>query len=99
MFLKRSQIISIINVREEDGYMEVETVLQEILGGANAKPFYCLYNALNTEELPAYYCELPLKRLIVGGLERVFEIGRQFEKRGYGSPAASLPPWKRMLPI
>ena len=84
VFRKRSQIISIIRQHmEEDGYMEVETpVLQEILGGANAKPFITHYNALNTENYLRIATELPLKRLIVGGLERVFEIGRQFRNEG-----------------
>lgn len=84
VFRKRSQIISIIRqFMEADGYMEVETpVLQEILGGANAKPFITHYNALNTENYLRIATELPLKRLLVGGLERVYELGRQFRNEG-----------------
>ncbi len=83
-FRKRSQIISCIRrYMEGEGYLEVETpILQETLGGANAKPFATHYNALNTDCYLRIATELPLKRLIVGGMERVFEIGRQFRNEG-----------------
>ena len=83
-FRKRSQIISLIRrYMEADGYMEVETpMMHAILGGANAKPFVTHFNALDRDFYLRIATELPLKRLIVGGLERVFEIGRQFRNEG-----------------
>lgn len=84
VFRKRSQLISgIRRFMEDTGYMEVETpILHTILGGANAKPFTTHYNALHTDCYLRIATELPLKRLLVGGLERVFEIGRQFRNEG-----------------
>lgn len=84
VFRRRSQIISVIRTfMEGEGYMEVETpILHYVLGGANAKPFVTHYNALDTDCYLRIATELPLKRLIVGGLERVFEIGRQFRNEG-----------------
>ena len=77
-FRKRSQIISLIR-----RYMEVETpMMHAILGGANAKPFVTHFNALDRDFYLRIATELPLKRCIVGGLERVFEIGRQFRNEG-----------------
>ena len=68
---------------EADGYMEVETpMMHAILGGANAKPFVTHFNALDRDFYLRIATELPLKRLIVGGMERVFEIGRQFRNEG-----------------
>ncbi|MDO4850017.1 MAG: lysine--tRNA ligase [Coriobacteriia bacterium] len=83
-FRKRSQIISLIRrYMEADGYMEVETpMMHAILGGANAKPFVTHFNALDRDFYLRIATELPLKRCIVGGLERVFEIGRQFRNEG-----------------
>ena len=83
-FRKRSQIISLIRrYMEGDGYMEVETpMMHAILGGANAKPFVTHFNALDRDFYLRIATELPLKRCIVGGLERVFEIGRQFRNEG-----------------
>ena len=83
-FRKRSQIISLIrHYMEADGYMEVETpMMHAILGGANAKPFVTHFNALDRDFYLRIATELPLKRCIVGGLERVFEIGRQFRNEG-----------------
>ena len=79
-FRKRSQILSTFRrFMESDGYMEVETpMMHAILGGANAKPFVTHFNALDRDFYLRIATELPLKRCIVGGLERVFEIGRQF---------------------
>ncbi len=83
-FRRRSQIISLIRrYMEADGYMEVETpMMHAILGGANAKPFVTHFNALDRDFYLRIATELPLKRCIVGGLERVFEIGRQFRNEG-----------------
>ena len=83
-FRRRSQIISLIRrLMEADGYMEVETpMMHAILGGANARPFVTHFNALDRDFYLRIATELPLKRLIVGGLERVFEIGRQFRNEG-----------------
>ena len=68
---------------DEHGYIEVETpVLQPILGGAAARPFVTHHNALNRDFYLRIATELPLKRLIVGGLEGVYEIGRIFRNEG-----------------
>ncbi len=84
VFRRRSQIISLIRRHmESQGYMEVETpMMHAILGGANARPFVTHFNALDRDFYLRIATELPLKRLIVGGLERVFEIGRQFRNEG-----------------
>ena len=84
VFVKRSRIISAIRrFMEEQGYLEVETpILQETLGGANAKPFTTHFNALDQECYLRIATELHLKRLLVGGMDRVFEIGRQFRNEG-----------------
>lgn len=67
----------------ERGYLEVETpILQPILGGANAKPFITHHNALDEDFYLRIATELPLKRLLVGGMERVFEVGRIFRNEG-----------------
>ena len=83
-FRKRSQILSTFRrFMESDGYMEVETpILQSIQGGATAKPFITHFNALNQENYLRIATELHLKRLLVGGYERVFEIGRIFRNEG-----------------
>ena len=68
---------------EGQGYYEVETpFLHPILGGANAKPFVTHFNALDRDYFLRIATELPLKRLLVGGFEKVFEIGRQFRNEG-----------------
>jgi lysyl-tRNA synthetase class 2 len=68
---------------ESQGYLEVETpILQETLGGANAKPFITHFNALDQQCYLRIATELHLKRCIVGGMDRVFEIGRQFRNEG-----------------
>ncbi len=84
VFRKRSRIVSLIrSYMEADGYIEVETpIMHSILGGANAKPFVTHFNALDRDFYLRIATELPLKRLIVGGMERVFEIGRQFRNEG-----------------
>ena len=83
-FRKRSQIISAFRrYMEDNAYMEVETpILQTIQGGATAKPFITHFNALNQECYLRIATELHLKRLLVGGYERVFEIGRIFRNEG-----------------
>ena len=83
-FRKRSQILSTFRrFMESDGYMEVETpILQTIQGGATAKPFITHFNALDQECYLRIATELHLKRCIVGGFERVFEIGRILRNEG-----------------
>ena len=83
-FRKRSQILSTFRrFMESDGYMEVETpILQTIQGGATAKPFITHFNALDQECYLRIATELHLKRCLVGGFERVFEIGRIFRNEG-----------------
>lgn len=84
VFIKRSQILrEIRNFLDARGFMEVETpMLVENAGGAAARPFETHYNALNEDVKLRISLELYLKRLIVGGLERVFEIGRVFRNEG-----------------
>lgn len=68
---------------DDKGFVEVETpILQPILGGANARPFVTHHNALNMPFYLRIATELPLKRLIVGGMEAVYEIGRLFRNEG-----------------
>ena len=83
-FEKRFKVISAIRrYMEEQGFYEVETpFLHPILGGANAKPFVTHFNALDRDYFLRIATELPLKRLLVGGFEKVFEIGRQFRNEG-----------------
>ena len=83
-FLKRSAIIrEIRNFLDARGYLEVETpVLSNIASGANARPFITHHNALDIDMYLRIALELPLKRLIVGGFERVYEIGRVFRNEG-----------------
>ena len=83
-FRKRSLILSTFRrYMEADGYMEVETpILQTIQGGATAKPFITHFNALNQECYLRIATELHLKRLLVGGFESVFEVGRIFRNEG-----------------
>lgn len=83
-FIKRSKIISSMrNYLDRIGFIEVETpMLNNIPGGANARPFITHHNALNIDMYMRIATELHLKRLIVGGMERVYEIGRQFRNEG-----------------
>ena len=83
-FRKRSAIVSEFRrYMEANAYMEVETpILQTIQGGATAKPFITHFNALDQENYLRIATELHLKRLLVGGYERVFEIGRIFRNEG-----------------
>ena len=83
-FERRFKIVSAIrHYMEDQGYYEVETpFLHAIIGGANAKPFITHFNALDRDYYLRIATELPLKRLLVGGFEKVFEIGRQFRNEG-----------------
>ncbi len=82
--IKRSKIVSAIRRFLEDrGFLEVETpVLQSVAGGAAAKPFVTHHNALGCDFYLRISLELHLKRLLVGGWDRVFEIGRNFRNEG-----------------
>ena len=84
VFVKRSRIISEIRrVLDDRGFLEVETpVLHTIAGGANARPFITHHNTLDIDMYLRIALELHLKRLIVGGFERVYEIGRVFRNEG-----------------
>ena len=83
-FLNRSKIISTIRkILDEKGYLEVETpILNTISGGATARPFITHHNSLNIEMYLRIALELNLKRLIVGGFDRVYEMGRVFRNEG-----------------
>ena len=83
-FLKRATVLKTLrNSLDEAGYTEVETpILQSIPGGATARPFITHFNALNVEMYMRIATELYLKRLIVGGFEGVYEIGKNFRNEG-----------------
>ena len=83
-FLKRAIVLRTMRqVLDEAGYTEVETpTLQNIAGGASARPFITHFNALNTDMYMRIATELYLKRLIVGGFEGVYEIGKNFRNEG-----------------
>ena len=83
-FLKRATVLRTMrNFFDKHGYTEVETpILQNIPGGASAKPFITHFNALNIDMYMRIATELYLKRLIVGGFEGVYEIGKNFRNEG-----------------
>ena len=82
-FLRPKIIRSLQKYMDNSGFVEVETsMLHPILGGANARPFITHYNALDSNFYLRIATELALKRLIVGGMEAVYEIGRQFRNEG-----------------
>jgi lysyl-tRNA synthetase class 2 len=84
VFVARAKIVSAIRrFLDDEGFIEVETpVLQPIYGGALARPFTTHYNALDRTMYLRIATELYLKRLIVGGLERVYELGKDFRNEG-----------------
>lgn len=83
-FLKRALVVKTIReILDESGYTEVETpTLQTIAGGASARPFITHFNALDVDMYMRIATELYLKRLIVGGFEGVYEIGKNFRNEG-----------------
>ena len=83
-FLKRATIVRTIrNILDNAGYTEVDTpILQNIPGGASARPFMTHFNALNQDMYMRIATELYLKRLIVGGFEGVYEMGKNFRNEG-----------------
>ena len=82
-FARPKLIRSIQNYLDSEGFVEVETgILQPILGGANARPFVTHHNTLDKDFYLRIATELNLKRLLVGGMERVYEIGRLFRNEG-----------------
>ncbi len=83
-FIRRSKIVSAIrNYLDSRGYLEVETpILNTIAGGAAARPFITHHNTLDMDMYLRIATELNLKRLIVGGMEKVYEMGRQFRNEG-----------------
>jgi lysyl-tRNA synthetase class 2 len=84
LFLMRAKVVAAVRrFLDEQGYVEVETpVLQPLYGGALARPFTTHYNALDRDFYLRIATELYLKRLIVGGLERVYELGKDFRNEG-----------------
>jgi lysyl-tRNA synthetase class 2 len=84
LFILRSKVVSAVRRwLDERGFLEVETpVLQPLYGGALARPFTTHHNALDTDLYLRIATELYLKRLIVGGLERVYELGKDFRNEG-----------------
>ncbi len=84
IFVKRTKVLnSMRNFFNSHGYMEVETpILQSIAGGASARPFITHHNSLNIELYMRIATELYLKRLIVGGFDGVYEIGKNFRNEG-----------------
>ena len=84
IFVKRAQIISSIRrFLDKESYLEVETpILQPLYGGANAKPFKTFHNSLEQDLFLRIADELYLKRLIIGGLNRVYEISKNFRNEG-----------------
>jgi lysyl-tRNA synthetase, class II len=85
LFIMRSNVVSAIrNWLDSRGFLEVETpILQRLYGGALARPFVTHYNELDRDFYLRIADELYLKRLIVGGLERVYEIGKDFRNEGF----------------
>jgi lysyl-tRNA synthetase class 2 len=84
VFLARARVVSAVrSYLDEQGFVEVETpILQPLYGGAMARPFTTHHNALDRDLYLRIATELYLKRLIVGGLERVYEIGKNFRNEG-----------------
>src|SRR5205085_11229467 len=98
LFIMRSKAISAIRRWfDERGFLEVETpVLQPLYGGALSRPFVTHHNALDRDFYLRIATELYLKRLIVGGLEKVYEIGKDFRNEGISpkhSPEFTMIEW------
>lgn len=87
IFKTRARIISAIrSFLDQQDYLEVETpILQPIFGGANARPFSTFHNALAQDFYLRIATELPLKKMVVGGLHKVYELGRCFRNEGIDS--------------
>src|SRR3954447_24737386 len=85
LFILRSKVVAgMRNWLDQRGFLEVETpILQRLYGGALARPFTTHYNALDRDFYLRIADELYLKRLIVGGLERVYEVGKDFRNEGF----------------
>ena len=83
-FIMRGKIVSTIrNIMDSKGFVEIETpTLNTIPGGASARPFVTHHNTLDIDMYMRIATEIPLKRLIIGGMERVYEIGRIFRNEG-----------------
>jgi lysyl-tRNA synthetase class 2 len=86
VFTIRSKVVSAIRrYLDSRGFLEVETpVLQEDAGGAAARPFVTHFNALDEDRFLRISLELHLKRLVVGGFDKVYEMGRIFRNEGVG---------------
>ena len=100
LFIMRSRVIAAVRRwLDERGYLEVETpVLQPVYGGALAQPFTTHHNALDRDLFLRIATELYLKRLIVGGLERVYELGKDFRNEGLShkhNPEFTMLEWYR----
>lgn len=85
IFETRSKVVTLLrHYMDKHGFLEVETpVLQPIYGGASAKPFTTHYNALDAQFYLRIAVELYLKRLVVGGIEKVYEMGKNFRNEGF----------------
>jgi len=91
IFIKRSKVTQLLRkFLDSKGYLEVETpIMQPIPGGATARPFITHHNALDRDFYLRIAPELYLKRLLVGGLEKVYELNRNFRNEGISTKAQS----------
>ena len=95
LFITRAQVVAAVRRYLDDaGFVEVETpVLQPLYGGALARPFTTHHNALDRDLYLRIATELYLKRLIVGGLEQVYELGKDFRNEGVSSSTTPSSRW------